>query len=74
MIKAIKKHLEVNQITFINHFMFAIKAGVLLLYAGVASIIHAICPALFDGVPSRIVANLYHGRIKNHPNPEYRKL
>ena len=54
--------------------MFAIKAGVLLLYAGVASIIHAICPALFDGVPARIVANLYHGRIKNHPNPDYRDL
>lgn len=74
MIKKIKKHLEVNRVTFIQHFIFAIQAGFLLLYAGIASIIHAFCPAWFDGTPAKIVAKLYKGRIKNHPNPEYRSF
>lgn len=74
MIKKIKKHLETNQVSYPQHFIFAIKAGVLLVYAGITSLIHAINPAWFDGTPAKIVARLYKGRIENHPNPDYRNF
>lgn len=70
----IKEHLATNKITFRDHFVLAIKSGVMLLYAGITSIIHAFLPSLFDGVPAKIVSKLYNGRIKDHPNPRYRNF
>jgi hypothetical protein len=38
--------------------MFAFKAGFLLIYAGIASIIHALIPSLFPFVSQKIVQRL----------------
>lgn len=72
MITKIKQHLTNNQITFLDHFNLAIISGVKLIYAGLSSIIHAFVPCFFDSTAAKIVANLYHQRIKHHPNKIYR--
>ena len=57
-----------------GHFKFAMYASALLFYAAIASFIHAWAPRFFETTASRIVAKLYKERLKNHPNPEYRKF
>ena len=74
MFKKAKLHLETSGITYREHMSFALKAGIMLLYAGVASLIHAFLPSLFAETSARVVGRLYKERIKNHPNPAYRKM
>ena len=73
MIKSSKKHLQESCTTYVNHFKFAVYASVLLIYAGVASIIHAFVPALFKGTAAFIVIKLYKERLVNHPNTLYKQ-
>lgn len=53
-----RKHLTEAGKTYGKHFMFAFKAGFLLIYAGITSIIHAIIPSLFPFVSQKIVQEL----------------
>tara|TARA_B100000131_G_C17936531_1_gene540559 strand:+ start:347 stop:598 length:252 start_codon:yes stop_codon:yes gene_type:complete len=72
--KKCKNHVKKSGTTTIGHFKFAIYASVLLFYAAIASLIHALMPRFFESTAARIVAKLYNERLKDHPNPEYRKL
>jgi hypothetical protein len=47
------KHLKSRNIQYIPHFKFAVGAGVVLVLAGIASIIHAILPDTFTGYSER---------------------
>lgn len=62
MLEVIRKifcqHLEERNKRYWPHFAWAVYAGVLLIYAGIASIIHAIIPPLFSGTSERIVRDL----------------
>lgn len=71
---SIKKHLLDSKTTYLEHAKFAIYASFLLFYAAIASIIHALIPSLFPSTAAGIVTKLYNIRLKNHPNPEYRKM
>lgn len=71
---SIKKHLEDNKCTYLQHYVFAVKAGILMIFGGLASLIHAFLPCIFQGTSAKIVASLYNGRIKNHPNKTYRDM
>jgi hypothetical protein len=71
MFKKSLKHLEESQAGYFEHFKFAIKAGILLLIAGFASLIHAIVPQWFQGTAAFTVIRLYKKRLENHPNPMY---
>lgn len=53
-----KKHLTESNKTYCEHFAFALKAGVLLLWAAIASIIHAFIPSLFAFTSQKIVMKL----------------
>ena len=53
-----KKHLTEAGKPYWRHFMFAFKAGFLLIYAGIASIIHALIPSIFPYVSQKIVKRL----------------
>jgi len=53
-----KKHLTEARKPYWRHFMFAFKAGFLLIYAGIASIIHALIPSIFPFVSQKIVQRL----------------
>jgi len=47
------KHLISRNIRYVPHFRFALGAGIVLLLAGVASIIHAIYPDVLTGYSER---------------------
>lgn len=51
-------HLDQKNKKYWPHLAWALYAGVLLLYAGLTSIIHALIPALFTGTSERIVVDL----------------
>ena len=53
-----RKHLTAAGKTYWKHFMFAFRAGFLLIYAGITSIIHALIPSLFPFVSQKIVQKL----------------
>lgn len=53
-----RKHLTEAGKPYWRHFMFAFRAGFLLIYAGIASIIHALIPSLFPFVSQKIVQKL----------------
>jgi hypothetical protein len=73
-VRSIKEHLQENQCSYKHHFLFAVKAGILMIFGGFASLIHAVLPCVFEGTSAKIVSSLYNGRIKNHPNKKYRSL
>ena len=68
-----KKHLAKSKETWGRHCGFAFFAGLKLIYAGIASIIHGLVPAFFEGTAAITVIKLYHRRLVNHPNPDYAK-
>ena len=68
-----KRHLTKSKETWGRHCVFAFFAGVKLIYAGIASIIHGIVPAFFEGTAAITVIKLYHRRLVNHPNSDYAK-
>jgi hypothetical protein len=41
------KHIKEKQTSYIQHFKFAAGAGIVLIKAGIASLIHAIFPDVF---------------------------
>jgi hypothetical protein len=65
------KHLNQSQTTYWAHFAWAIVAGLRLIWAGIASLIHAIHPSLFPGTAAHTVIDMYYQQLHNHPNPEY---
>lgn len=73
MIGKSKQHLLDSGCGYFEHCKFAIYAGVLLSTAGIASFIHAVFPALFQGTSAHTVIKLYHQRLKNHPNQIYQQ-
>lgn len=68
------RHLEESKITYWRHLIFAVIAGVRLIIAGVASLIHAFIPQWFPGVAAFTVIDLYKQRLEDHPNPDYQKM
>ena len=68
-----KRHLTKSKETWGRHCVFAFFAGVKLIYAGIARIIHGLVPAFFEGTAAISVIKLYHRRLVNHPNPDYAK-
>ena len=47
------KHLRETHMSYFSHLLFAFVAGVILLQAGIASIIHSIFPWLLVGYSER---------------------
>lgn len=52
------KHLTESNKTYCEHFSFALKAGILLLWASITSIVHAFIPSLFAFTSRDIVMDL----------------
>jgi hypothetical protein len=73
MIESSKNHLKDSEISYFEHFKFALYACGLLFYAAIASLIHAFIPGLFKGTPAYIVIKLYKQRLVGHPNKQYQE-
>lgn len=52
------KHLRETNQTYVDHARFALRAGVWLLVAGLASVVHAIFPNALPFVAERITKRL----------------
>ena len=52
------KHIEQQGSTYQRHFCFGLVAGVALIVAGIASIIHAIFPAVLASFSEQTCKNL----------------
>ena len=68
------KHLTTSKVTYTAHLVWAVVAGVRLIYAGISSIIHGIIPTLFDGVAPKTIIDIYHKHLEDHPNPDYKEM
>ena len=68
------QHLDDSDVTYREHWRFAVYASFRLAYASCASMCHAFLPALFPATAARTVIELYNERLADHPNPEYRKM
>lgn len=51
-----RNHIQKSGKTFIGHTWFAFYAGLILIVAGIISIIHSVVPNLFPFYPERILA------------------
>ena len=67
------KHLQDSNETYFSHSKWAASAGIKLLWAGVASLLHAIHPSLFPFTTAKIVIDLYYKRLHNHHNKAYKQ-
>ena len=59
MIKATKEHLNLTNETYIQHFKFATRVGMSMLYGGMQAIIHAIYPGILTKAASTKIKKLY---------------
>jgi len=58
LIQRSKAHLKEANKTYFPHGWFAVKAGGLLLYAGLTSLVHGVVPAFFPFLSRDIVRSL----------------
>lgn len=66
-----KKHLKLSKVGYIDHLMWAIKSGFILIAIGIASLIHGFAPFLFEGTTAKKVIEIFYQHLYNHPNPDY---
>ena len=59
MIKNSKKHLDLTNETYIQHFKFATCIGISMIYGGIQAIIHAIYPGTLTKAASTKIKKLY---------------
>lgn len=67
-------HLNKSKQTYQQHLIWAVKAGVRMILAGLASVIHGFIPRLFDDHAPRTIIDIYHKHLTNHPNTDYQDL
>lgn len=72
MLKESKQHLEESRVGYFEHMGWAVGAGLRLIWAGIASLIHSIVPSWFPGTAAYTVIDLYYKRLENHPNKDYK--
>ena len=58
-------HLNIQNMTYIEHLQHSLKSSLLLISGGVLGIIHAICPVIFITAQSDTIS--YVGSILKHP-------
>lgn len=65
------QHLVDSKTNYASHCIWAFSAGIRLILAGLASLLHALHPSLFSEVAAKTVIKLYYTRLHNHPNRQY---
>jgi hypothetical protein len=72
-IKKSLDHLDDSNKNYKSHLYGAIKNGLLLIIAGLISIIHGLFPFLFKGFSAKTIINIYYDELHFHKNKEYRE-
>ena len=58
MLEKSRRHLQSVSEGYVQHMVFAVGLGICMILGGLASIVHGICPAIFEYTGSRTVARL----------------
>lgn len=66
------KHLKDSEESYWSHCRWAVQAGLVMMWAGLLSIIHGLIPALFPFKSAKTIIDLYYKRLHNHKNKRYR--
>lgn len=56
--------------TYLQHWLFATRFSLRLLVAGLAALVHAFIPSLFEKTASTIITELYHRTHNRGSNTE----
>jgi hypothetical protein len=73
MIKKSIDHLKENNMSYTQHFVFAITHGVKCIKAGLFLISHAVIPALFSKTGSNLVNQLNKNFVDHNEYLKYNK-
>jgi len=68
MIKRSIEHLKNNNMTYVQHFIFAATHGLNCLMAGICLICHAVLPAIFPSTGSSLISDLNKSFTDNRNN------
>ena len=52
------KHLDEAGETYSEHFLFAARVGLLMIFGGLAALVHAICPWWFSRTGSNAIRTI----------------
>lgn len=69
-----KDHLDTVHESYFEHLRFAVWFAAKLIWAGIAVILHALCPAICQTAGSQTVHelnDLLRARAKTHHNPHH---
>jgi hypothetical protein len=69
-IAASQKHLNKSQMGYFAHLYHAFRLGLVLIYAGIASILHAFLPFLFPAYSANKVTWMYIRVVLDSANPD----
>jgi hypothetical protein len=65
-----KNHLEKSKMNYFIHFFQAFRLGLVLIWAGIASLVHAIFPFLFPAYSANKVSWMYIRVVIDSSNPD----
>jgi hypothetical protein len=65
------QHLHNSNESYKSHFVWALLAGLQLIWAGIMSLLHAVYPGWFPFGAAKVVIDLYYKRLHNHVNSDY---
>ncbi|MEQ1755409.1 MAG: DUF6356 family protein [Micropepsaceae bacterium] len=75
MIEFFQRHPRSVGETYFEHMAVAANFGVLMVVGGLACLVHALIPALFEFTASRVIATLYTRMVsKRRRRPEAMEL
>ena len=58
LVKRAKNHLTHNNMSYVGHFLFASKHGLICIKAGILLLVHSILPCFFEKAGSRLIHRL----------------
>jgi hypothetical protein len=65
-----KIHLKNSNTNYWRHFYQAFSLGLLLIWSGITSVIHAVFPFLYPAYSAKKVAWMYIRFVMDNPNPD----
>jgi hypothetical protein len=75
-IQTAHEHLQKSKMGYFTHLYHAFSLGLVLIYAGLASIIHALIPCIYAAYSANKVTRIFYRVVYTSVNPDiqgYRK-
>jgi hypothetical protein len=69
-IETAQNHLQKSKMSYLVHLYHALSLGIILIYAGIASIIHALLPCFFAAYSANKVSRIFYRVVDRSANPD----